>query len=694
MEMGVAGVFALWYIFLASISSTTAATDTLGPGQYLRDNQTLVSSSHALNWGFSVLETLEPINCRFVRRIERYFRWGASASQRTELVWSSNSTSPANGAVVLQLLDSGNLVVRDGSDTSDDYVWESFDYPSDTLLPTMKLGWKLKTGLHMYLTSWKNADDPSAGDFSYSLDAPDSPQLVVRKGSDKQYRWGPWDGVRFSGSQEFRANPVFTPKFFSDTEEVYYTFIVTDKSALSRSIVTQFGLIQYLYWNNGTKEWSTTVTLQRDNCDRYGMCGPYGNCYSGDPSCRCMKGFSPKSPQSWDMLDWSGGCARKRELDCNKGDGFVKYKPLKLPDNSHLWGNSSLSSEDCRAKCLRNCSCMAYTIINVHGNGGDCVAWFGDLVDMKDFSEGGEELYIRMARSEIELWCTCVALSLQQSCIASPSMGDLTGLDLTLKHKQLGPDPAHLSHGILKRNDLFCALVAWPEAIADAKRKKLVEMIIAIVISIVSGIFILGCIGWGISRMRRRAKRTAREFDSQRDSKEEDQGEDLELPLFDLEVISGATNRFSFEKKIGQGGFGPVYKVLLHRRELRTGQEIAVKRLSQSSGQGLEEFKNEVILISKLQHRNLVKLLGCCIQREERMLIYEYLPNKSLNYFIFDQTGRKLLTWKKRFDIVLGIARGLLYLHQDSRLRIIHRDLKTSNILLDSEMNPKFQILA
>lgn len=114
-----------------------------------------------------------------------------------------------------------------------------------------------------------------------------------------------------------------------------------------------------------------------------------------------MKGFSPKSPQSWDMLDWSGGCNRKRELDCNKGDGFVKYKPLKLPDNSHLWGNSSLSSEDCRAKCLRNCSCMAYTIINVHGNGGDCVAWFGDLVDMKDFSEGGEELYIRMARSEI-----------------------------------------------------------------------------------------------------------------------------------------------------------------------------------------------------------------------------------------------------------------------------------------------------
>ncbi|KAF8414029.1 hypothetical protein HHK36_002028 [Tetracentron sinense] len=162
-------------------------------------------------------------------------------------------------------------------------------------------------------------------------------------------------------------------------------------------------------------------------------------------------------------------------------------------------------------------------------------------------------------------------------------------------------------------------------------------------------------------------------------------GEDeLDLPLFDLETVVNATNNFSFAKKIGEGGFGIVYK-----GELSTGHEIAVKRLYQDSQQGLREFKNEVILIAKLQHRNLVRLLGCCIQREETMLIYEYMPNKSLDSFIFNQTRCSSLEWRKRFEIIVGIARGLLYLHRDSRLRIIHRDLKASNILLDGEMNPK-----
>ncbi|XVF44496.1 hypothetical protein PTKIN_Ptkin02bG0128100 [Pterospermum kingtungense] len=164
----------------------------------------------------------------------------------------------------------------------------------------------------------------------------------------------------------------------------------------------------------------------------------------------------------------------------------------------------------------------------------------------------------------------------------------------------------------------------------------------------------------------------------------EDDKKDIDVPYFDLESILVATDNFAETNKLGQGGFGPVYKGKLPR-----GQEIAIKRLSRASGQGLEEFKNEVVLIAKLQHRNLVRLLGYCVQGYEKMLIYEYMPNKSLDSFIFDRTRCVLLNWEKRIDIILGIARGMLYLHQDSRLRIIHRDLKTSNILLDEEMNPK-----
>ncbi|KAI6690443.1 hypothetical protein NL676_027271 [Syzygium grande] len=163
----------------------------------------------------------------------------------------------------------------------------------------------------------------------------------------------------------------------------------------------------------------------------------------------------------------------------------------------------------------------------------------------------------------------------------------------------------------------------------------------------------------------------------------ESQKEDLELPLFDLSTVAIATNNFSTDNKLGEGGFGPVYKGVL-----KSGQEIAVKKLSRNSRQGLHEFKNEVIYVSKLQHRNLVKLLGCCIQ-EENILIYEFMPNRSLDSFLFDPTQREQLDWSARFNIIIGIARGLLYLHQDSRLRIIHRDVKASNVLLDYEMNPK-----
>ncbi|KAD2804863.1 hypothetical protein E3N88_38240 [Mikania micrantha] len=163
----------------------------------------------------------------------------------------------------------------------------------------------------------------------------------------------------------------------------------------------------------------------------------------------------------------------------------------------------------------------------------------------------------------------------------------------------------------------------------------------------------------------------------------ESQKEPAELPSFSLAKIANSTNNFSINNKLGQGGFGPVYKGVLE------GREIAVKRLSKTSNQGFDEFKNEVRCIAKLQHRNLVKLLGYCIQGDEFLLVYEYMPNKSLDSFIFDEVKSALLDWPCRVHIIHGIARGLLYLHHDSRLRIIHRDLKAGNILLDRDMNPK-----
>eukprot|EP01018_Ginkgo_biloba_P036591 Gb_35037 [translate_table: standard] len=159
---------------------------------------------------------------------------------------------------------------------------------------------------------------------------------------------------------------------------------------------------------------------------------------------------------------------------------------------------------------------------------------------------------------------------------------------------------------------------------------------------------------------------------------------DQQQMVFSLKTLTVATDNFNKDNKLGEGGFGPVYK-----GRFSDGTEVAVKMLSVRSVQGKREFMNEVKLVAKIQHRNLVKLLGCCSEGPEKLLVYEYLPNKSLDTFLFDPERRKLLDWEKRYNIIIGIVRGLLYLHQDSQLRIIHRDIKASNILLDEILNPK-----
>ncbi|CAL4992023.1 unnamed protein product [Urochloa decumbens] len=158
----------------------------------------------------------------------------------------------------------------------------------------------------------------------------------------------------------------------------------------------------------------------------------------------------------------------------------------------------------------------------------------------------------------------------------------------------------------------------------------------------------------------------------------------IESLLIDLPTLRMATNNFAENNKLGEGGFGAVYK-----GSLPNGQEIAVKRLSHNSRQGIGELKNELTLIAKLQHKNLVRLVGVCLEEEERLLVYEYMPNTSLDTFLFDSEKRKDLEWSKRFTIINGITRGLQYLHEDSQLKIVHRDLKASNVLLDADMNPK-----
>uniref|UniRef100_A0A2N9EDG2 non-specific serine/threonine protein kinase n=1 Tax=Fagus sylvatica TaxID=28930 RepID=A0A2N9EDG2_FAGSY len=162
-------------------------------------------------------------------------------------------------------------------------------------------------------------------------------------------------------------------------------------------------------------------------------------------------------------------------------------------------------------------------------------------------------------------------------------------------------------------------------------------------------------------------------------------GLDLQTGFFTFKQIKAATNNFDAANKLGEGGFGSVYK-----GTLLDGTIIAVKQLSSKSKQGNREFVNEIGMISGLQHLNLVRLYGCCIERNQLLLVYEYMENNSLAHALFgSEEGRLKLDWPTRKKICVGIARGLVFLHEESPLKIVHRDIKTTNILLDRDLNPK-----
>ncbi|XP_047965113.1 G-type lectin S-receptor-like serine/threonine-protein kinase At4g27290 [Salvia hispanica] len=519
-------------------------------------------------------------------------------------IWSANISTTTAQAPLARLLDTGNLVVTDANGAND-FIWQSFDYPTDTFLPGMKLGRNFATGHETYIASSKNSDDPATGGFTYHCDPSGYPQTVIKQGSSVRFKTGPWNGVRFSGSQNLVKNSIFSFGVVINEDDVYYHYNLLNDSVYMRFTLSESGVGQRWLWSYETRSWILYLTIPSDNCDIYRVCGAYGVCNTKTtPDCSCLDNFE-------DGGDSSNGCTRRTALNCQEGDGFLKYSGVKLPDTERAMANATMSLQECRVACATNCSCTAYASLDISNGETGCLRWFGDLVDMRDISPG-QDIYIRMAKSE-------------------------------------------LGSGSRKRKVLVVAL------------------------SVVMGILVLG-----LSILLYSQKRKKQNHQLQESGKtEHEYHEELELPMYDLSTIIKATDDFSANNKLGEGGFGPVYKGVLE------GQEVAMKRLSKTSVQGQNEFKNEVICIAKLQHRNLVRLLGCCIQGEERILLYEYMTNKSLDLILFDQVKKKMLDWPRRFNIINGIARGLMYLHQDSRLRVIHRDLKASNILLDSDMNPK-----
>ena len=325
-------------------------------------------------------------------------------NQNSNVAWSANSTKEAGNSIV-QLLDSGNLVLREENEENpENYLWQSFDYPSDTWLPGMKVGWDLRTRLERRLTAWKSPDDPSPGELSWGVELHEYPEIVMKKGSGEFFRTGPWNGLGFSGTPKIRATTaVYNISFVSNKDEVYFIFDMIQHSVISRAVLNQTRYERYI-WVHGKR--SLYYHFPRDECDTYNLCGVYGNCIIGEsPKCQCIQGFKPKSTETWNPEEWSKGCVRNTQLSCQDKEkiGFVKFVGYKLPDTTYSWVNQSMNLEECRVKCLNNCSCMAYSNSDIRDGpdgGSGCVIWYGDLIDFKPTAANRQDIYIRMPASE------------------------------------------------------------------------------------------------------------------------------------------------------------------------------------------------------------------------------------------------------------------------------------------------------
>ncbi|PRQ38142.1 putative protein kinase RLK-Pelle-DLSV family [Rosa chinensis] len=632
-------VSSLKLIFLIVLSSlwnchAAASRDTLKPGDTLNSSSFLVSSNGKFIFGFNVSEKSNSNSSYLSISWEKSQNFAWIANRDTPILYPSgvltldknktlkithtggdplvlysaaasentSSSNPSN--FVATLLDSGNFILQEVSSdgSTKQLLWQSFDYPGDTLLPGMKLGVKHTTGHIWSLSSWLTENSAERGAFTLDWD-PEGHELKIKRRGVVYWSSGVFRNKRFQfilphGSKHLKYNFSFV----SNENEDYFTYtrILDDddqSDEVSEWVLTSLGRLL---------DMTSKVDIARaDNC--YGYNTPDDGCQTWrQPSCRHL------------------------DNTFEEGNGYFDTTTISNATTTSD-PNTSLSTNDCKAACWENCDCVGFNFLFDNQTG--CKFWNGNW----EFTQG-----LSGYSSSTNLYFLTTKIS--------PSGAN----------KRLRPIIIVSVVGIVV---LLLLCIVW----FGLRRKSAIS----------------GKNGTRIENELLDLMKSDRSIDSV-EGHENDGNMGHGLRVFSYASVLSATCNFSAENKLGEGGFGPVYK-----GKLITGRDIAVKKLSRRSGQGTLEFKNELILISELQHKNLVRLLGFCVHCEERMLIYEYMPNKSLDFFLFDSSRGLLLDWKKRFNIIEGIAQGLLYLHKYSRLRVIHRDLKASNILLDENMSPK-----
>ncbi|WOG98737.1 hypothetical protein DCAR_0418082 [Daucus carota subsp. sativus] len=607
-------------------------TDVIANGQTLSGNQTISSEGGIFELGFFtpgrskkyyigiwyknfgnktivwVANRKHPVFNPFDSQLKLFPNGNLALLNESRIqIWSSNSAVKRYNSSVAILLDSGNFVIRDNQDSSD-IIWQSFDYPTDTWLPGGKIGYNRLKKENIYLTSWRNAKDPSPGHYSLKVntDALDVEEYSLFSDGTALFSSGAWTGSNFEFVPDFDWNPFISNfTYISDANENVFTYEVAIPKRVTRFMIDTEGKLKQFVCRGDFPEchWDLFWDWPNTKCDVMNFCGAFGTCNEGKVfPCDCLPGYERVS-NDWKNENYSDGCIRKSRLECGVGGGsedtFLSTI-VQFPNSSYTENSPSLdvkSYEECWSACLRNCTCTGYVYDAVSVT---CVIWNGEVYNVKltSFTFNRIIFNVRIAKSgkarKISVWIFVAA-----------SGGFI----------------------ILLAAVILYILQQW-------KRKM--------------GIY---------------------------DGAAED------LMVFKYKYIRKSTKNFS--EKLGEGGFGSVFK-----GTLPNSRAIAVKRLKNLK-QGEKQFRAEVSTIGQIQHINLVRLQGFCIEGEKRLLVFDYMKNGSLENHLFRQNSNVFLEWKARYNIMIGTARGLHYLHEKCRDCIIHCDIKPDNILLDDEFNAK-----
>ena len=421
MALGNCKVAVALLLFLSCSSSFYGdARDIITPSQPIKDQEAIVSAGNKFELGF-----FSPVNSTY-----RYVGiWYSNISAETQVLWVANRNKPITDSsgmmkisedgnlVVLngqgevlwssnvsigfnqstaQLTDDGNLVMKAGPNGN--LVWQTFQQPTDTYLPKMRLSANARTGNKTLLMSWRSSFDPSVGNYSAGINSLGIPELFIWYNGHPFWRSGPWGGTKFIGIPGMYTDPYLDG--FSLKREGDGTFTLSsneDSASRLTYVLTSDGkLTEYRDYGKGGLEYNYWEAPSTE-CDIYGKCGSFGSCdEQNSPICRCLKGFVPKNQDEWKKGIWTSGCVRMTSLQCDgkhngsevrKEDGFMKLEMMKVPTFAEYWPYLS-SEQECKDECLKNCSCVAYSYYKDFG----CMAWTGNLIDIQKFSEGGTDL--------------------------------------------------------------------------------------------------------------------------------------------------------------------------------------------------------------------------------------------------------------------------------------------------------------